>query len=73
MELAYGAKVIDGKGEALGTVDHIMRNTWTGEISKFVVRRKAPAVDLFLSVDDVQEANGDIVRLKVALEDLSQP
>jgi len=72
MELEFGAEVIDGKGKVLGTVGQIIRNTWTGEISKFVVQRQEPEVDLFLSVDDVKEAKGGAVRLKVALEELSQ-
>ena len=72
MELEYGAKVVDQKGEVLGTVDHLVRDTWTGEMSKFVVRREPPEQDLFLSTQDVLEVKRGTVKLKVSLEELSQ-
>jgi sporulation protein YlmC with PRC-barrel domain len=52
MEVEYGSEVIDSNGKSLGTVNYVMRNTWTGEISKFIVRREAPERDLFVSVQD---------------------
>ncbi|HUU64569.1 MAG TPA: hypothetical protein VMW37_00500, partial [Dehalococcoidales bacterium] len=63
MEIEYGAKVIDQKGKVLGTVDHLVRNSWSGEITKFMVRREAPDEDLFLSLEDVSEANKSEVKL----------
>jgi len=72
MELEYGARVIDRNGKLLGTINHLVHDTWTGEIRKCVVRRKAPAEDLFFSPDDVSEANKDTVRLSVSFEELSQ-
>ena len=70
MELEYAAEVIDQKGKTLGTVDHLVRNSWTGEITKFVVRREAPDEDLFLSIEDVSEATESKVKLNVSLEEL---
>jgi len=70
MEIEYGAKVIDQKGKVLGTVDHLVRNSWSGEITKFMVRREAPDEDLFLSLEDVSEANKSEVKLKVSLEEI---
>ena len=70
MELEYGAEVVDAKGIVLGTVGHVVRDAWSGEITKFVVRHDSPIDDLFLSVDDVKEATKDKVILKVAGEDL---
>jgi len=72
MELEYAAKVIDQKGKVLGTVDHLVRNSWSGEITKFMVRREAPDEDLFLSLEDVLEANKSEVKLSVTLEELLQ-
>ena len=72
MELEYGAEVIDQKGKVLGAVDHLVRNTWTGELTKFVVRREAPHEDLFLSLEDVSEVKKSRVKLKVSREELSQ-
>ena len=72
MEIEYGAEVVDKNGKVLGTVDHLMRNTWTGEISKFVVRRGAPQTDLFISPQDVLEATRPKIRVKFSLEELSE-
>lgn len=72
MEIEYAAKVIDQKGKVLGTVDHLVRNSWSGEITKFLVRREAPDEDLFLSPEDVLEANKSEVKLSVTLEELLQ-
>jgi len=72
MELEYGAEVVDQNDKVLGTVDHLVRNTWTGEITKFVVRRQAPNEDLFLSSEDVLEIKGNKIKLNVPLEKLGQ-
>jgi hypothetical protein len=72
MELGYGIKVEDLNGKTLGTVDHLVRNTWTGEISKFVVRREAPDQDLFLSPEDVSEVTESTAKLKASAEELLQ-
>jgi len=71
MEIEYGAEVIDKNGKVLGTVDHLMHNTWTGEISKFVVRRKAPYWDLFFSTEDVLEVNTKI-RVNISFDELRE-
>jgi sporulation protein YlmC with PRC-barrel domain len=70
MEIEFGAEVIDQKGEVLGTIDHIVRDTWSGETKKFVVRREDQ--DLFLSPDDVAEATNNKVKLKASLEELGK-
>jgi len=69
MEIEYGAEVIDKSGRVLGTVDHLVRNTWTGEISKFMIRRKAPDKDLFISVEDVLQATKSRIRLNISLDE----
>ena len=70
MELEYGAKVIDKNGEILGHVNHIARDTWTGEIRKLLVRRKAPAQDLFFSPEDVAEVTKGKIKLRVTTKEL---
>ena len=71
MEIEYGAEVIDKNGKVLGTINHMMRNTWTGEISKIMVRREPPQKDLFLSLQNVLKATRSTVRLNVSLDELS--
>ena len=36
MRIEYGAEVVDKNGNLLGTVTTVVRNSWTGEISKFM-------------------------------------
>ena len=70
MKLEYGSEVIDRTGELLGTVDRLVRDLVTGDIRKFVVRRKGADRDLFIAPDDVSEATEDSVRLNVTLDEL---
>ena len=72
MEIEYGAEVVDRNDKVLGTVDHLVRNTWTSEISKFMVRRDAPGGDLFLSPQDVLEVTKSRIKLNTSSEELSQ-
>jgi len=72
MEIEYGAEVIDRNGKVLGTVDHLVRNTWSGEISKFMVCRKAPETDLFFSTEDVLEATKSKVKVNVSFDELNE-
>ena len=72
MEIEFGTAVIDKNGKVLGTVDHLVRNTWTGEISKFMVRRKAPDSDLFFSPQDVLKMTDDTVKLNLSIDELSE-
>lgn len=64
MEIRYGARVVTRDGRDLGTVNHIMPDTWTGEIRKFIVRQETDNKDLVLSPDDVLEAT----ELKITLK-----
>jgi len=49
-----------------------MHNTLTGEISKFVVCRKAPLRDVFLSPQDVLEVEKSKVRVNVSVNELGE-
>lgn len=72
MELEFGAEVKDQNGRLLGTVNHLVRDTWTGEIRRFVVRRQMPDNDLFLTLNDVLEIAKGKVKLNTSAEELSQ-
>jgi len=70
MEIEYGAEVIDRDGKVLGTVDYVIRNSWTGEISKFMVRRESPNRDLLFSLQDVLEVAESKIKLGISLDEL---
>lgn len=65
MNIQVGATVKAKDGSALGTVDHIMRNTVTGEISKFVVNRKPPLNDLFFTPDDIVQMEDSTISVDI--------
>lgn len=71
MEIEYGAEVIDRNGKALGTVDYVIRNSWTGEINKFRIRREPPESELLLSPEEVLEAAGAKIKVDISSEELS--
>jgi len=72
MEIKYGAQVVDTNGKLLGTVDHLMHNTLTGEVSKFVVNRKPPHRDLFFSPQDVLEVKNSKIKVNISSDELSK-
>jgi len=72
MQIKYGAEVVDKNGGLLGTVDHLMHNTLTGEVSKFVVNRKPPHRDLFFSPQDVLEVKNSKIKVNVCSAELSE-
>jgi len=65
MEIQYGADVLDKNEQVLGAVDYLIRNTYTGEISKFKVKTELAEADLFFSPEDVLEATPNEIKLKV--------
>jgi sporulation protein YlmC with PRC-barrel domain len=69
MEIEYGAEVIDKNGKRLGTVDRVIRDTFTTEIRKFTVSTDITDTGLFFSPEEVQEATSTTVKLGVALDE----
>lgn len=72
MDLEYGAVVEDKNNKVLGTIDYIVRDTWTGEQRKFMVRREAPQTDIFFSPGHVAQNTKEKVKLNIPLEELEQ-
>jgi sporulation protein YlmC with PRC-barrel domain len=70
MQIEYGAKVKDKNGQLLGTVNNVIRDSWTGEISKFQVTTDPTEVGFFIPPDQIDKATAKLITLKVAQEDL---
>ena len=66
MHIKPGVLVVDKNGKELGSVTHLARDGWSGEVKKFIVTTSDR--DLFFSTDDVAEATETVVQLKVAVE-----
>ena len=69
MEIEYGATVVDSKGNTLGTIDNILRDKWSGEITKFKVNTERNGSDLLISPHDVLQATAKEVKLKVSMSE----
>jgi sporulation protein YlmC with PRC-barrel domain len=70
MEIEYGATVKDKNGKVLGTVNNVIRDSWTGEISKFQVTTDPTEVGFFIPPQNIDKATPKEIRLNVALEEL---
>ena len=66
MEVVNGARVVDQNGKDIGNVGEIIRDSWTGEIKKFMVKTENVLDELIYSVEDVAEATESQVKLKTA-------
>jgi hypothetical protein len=55
----------------VGSVNHLARDGWSGEVKKFIVNRKPPDKDLFFTPEDVLEATDTSIKLKFALDESS--
>ena len=69
MQIEYGAEVVDKSGKVLGTIDHIIRDTWTGEIRKFMIRKKLSDKDLMFSPQDVLEATKSRIKVNFSFNE----
>jgi len=70
MDIKFGDEVVDKNGKMLGTVGQVIRDSWTGEIKKFVVNTDVTEDELFYSPDDVGEATENRVVLKIVFSKL---
>jgi hypothetical protein len=72
MKLEYGALVEDKNNKALGNIDRIVLDTWSGEQRKYVVRRGAPQTDIFFSPEHVDKVTKGKVKLNLTIDELEQ-
>ena len=69
MEIKAGVQVIDKNGKVVGSVTHLARDGWSGEVKKFIVNRKPPDKDLFFTPKDVLEATDTVIKLKITVDE----
>jgi sporulation protein YlmC with PRC-barrel domain len=69
MDIEHGAEVIDKNGKKLGTVDRVIRDSYTSEIKKFTVNTDITDTDLFFSPKEVEEAAPDKVVLSISYDE----
>lgn len=66
MKLESGMEVIDSSGKNVGTVDRIIRDSWSGDIKKFMVNTGNVLDQITYSPEDVEESTESQVKLKTA-------
>jgi len=72
MDIEYGTPVVDKNNKSLGTVDHIVMDSWSGEPRKFVVRLDDDISAVYFSPEQVAEATKGKVKLSLAFEEMEQ-
>lgn len=72
MEIGVGVEVLDKKGELLGIVHNIIRDTWTGEIRKFMVRTQSPEAAFLFSPEQVLEVVNFKIKLNISGDELNK-
>lgn len=69
MNIKPGVPVVDKTGKALGSVSHLARDGWSGEVKKFIINREPPDKDLIFASEDVLEATETLITLKLAVDE----
>jgi sporulation protein YlmC with PRC-barrel domain len=72
MDIEYGMSVLDKNGKSLGSVDHIVMDSWSGEPRKFIVRLEDEVSAVYFSPDNVAELTKGKVKLNLAVEEMEQ-
>jgi len=72
MDIEYDALVVDKNGKHLGTVDHIIRDSWSGDTRKIIVRLSDDVSAVYFTPQHVAEVTKEQVKLNVAVEELEQ-
>ena len=69
MNIRPGVPVVDKNGKTLGSVSHLARDGWSGEVKKLIINREPPDKDLFFTPDDVSQATDTVITLKLAVDE----
>jgi sporulation protein YlmC with PRC-barrel domain len=64
----FGTEVVDKNGKSLGKIDYIVRDTWSGDIKKYIIYRQRPDEDISFSPDDISETTESIIKLNLVIE-----
>ena len=72
MDIEYGMLVVDKNNRSLGTVDHIVMDSWSGEPRKFVVRLEDDISAVYFTPQQVAEVTKGKVKLNLAFEEMEQ-
>ena len=63
----FGTEVLDKNGRSLGKIDYVIRDTWSGDVKKYIIYRKPPDEDIAFSPDDISETTENTVILNIVI------
>ena len=72
MDIEYGMLVVDKNNKSLGTVDHIVMDSWSGEPRKFVARLDDDVSAVYFAPQHIAEATKGKVKLNLTFEEMEQ-
>ena len=72
MDIEYGMSVVDKNSKPLGTVDHIVMDSWSGEPRKFIVRLDDDVSAVYFTPGDVAEVTGKGIKLNIAADEIER-
>ena len=68
LEQRFGLEVVDKNGRSLGTINYVIRDTWSGDIKKYIIYKQPPDKDISFSPDDISEATESTIKLNSVIE-----
>ena len=68
MKIAYGVNVEDKNGNYIGQVNHVIRDSWTGNIKKFGIWNENFGKDWLVSPDNIQKMTKEKIILSIATD-----
>ncbi len=69
MKIAYGVNVEDKNGNYIGQVNHVIRDSWTGNIKKFGIWNESFGKDWLVSPDNIQKMTEEKIILSIATDE----
>jgi len=72
MNIEYGMSAVDKNNKALGTVDYIVTDAWSGEPRKFLIRLDDDVSALYFTPENVAKISGKTVKLNLAAEEIEK-
>ena len=64
----FGTEVVDKDGRSLGKIDYIIRDTWSGDIKKYIIYRQRPDEDITFTPDDISETTESTITLNTVIK-----
>ncbi|UCD08459.1 MAG: hypothetical protein JSU79_08875 [Dehalococcoidales bacterium] len=64
----FGTEVLDKNGRRLGKIDYVVRDSWSGDVKKYIIYRQPPDKDVSFAPDDISETTESTVILKIEIE-----